>query len=350
MCLSPATKLPRQAFWACLCALAIAAFFAAPAARAAKLTLDNGDQISGEILGLQKQFLTLKSPLFGRVRIHWNRVIELQSDAGIRIELANGQQLQGQLLLKPDGRVVVTPTQPSPEVHMMRSDLARLNPPVIDPSVQYSGRATLGGTFNRGNSNDEMLNLDAELVARTPDKRYVINLAFNEARTAGFTTSSGRLMTAQHDIFLSQKNYVFVNARVQSDVLADLTLRTSLGTGYGRQIVEDDQTKLSTEAGLNYVIENYEIAPDRSYPALSLALKFEQKFFDNSMVFFNNAHLTGGRHESTSTLVTNKLGIRVPIADGLNLTTQFNMAYDSSPPAGIKPTDSSLIFGVGYVY
>jgi putative salt-induced outer membrane protein YdiY len=83
---------------------------------------------------------------------------------------------------------------------------------------------------------------------------------------------------------------------------------------------------------------------------MSLALNYEHKFFDNSLVFFNNTHMTGGYHESASTLVTNKLGIRVPIVNGLNLTTQFNVAYDSSPPQGIKPTDSSLIFGVGYVF
>jgi putative salt-induced outer membrane protein YdiY len=195
-----------------------------------------------------------------------------------------------------------------------------------------------------------MLNLDAELVARTPDKRYVINMEVNEARAFGFTTGSRRLLAAQHDIFLSQKNYVFVNARAQSDVLADLTMRTSLGSGYGRQIIENEQTKLSTEVGLSYVSEKYEIDSDRSYPALSLALNYEHKFFDNSLVFFNNTHLTGGHHESASTLVTNKLGIRVPIANGLNLTTQLNVAYDSSPPTGIKPTDSSLIFGVGYVF
>ena len=245
---------------------------------------------------------------------------------------------------------VVVQGQSNPEVHIMRSDLARLNPPVIDPSVKYSGRATLGGTFNQGNSSDEMLNLDAELVARTPDKRYAINMAVNEARAFGFTTASRRLLTAQHDIFLSQKNYVFVNARAQSDVLADLNMRTSLGTGYGRQIIENTATKLSAEVGVSYVSEKYEIAPDRSYPALSLALNYEHKFFNNALVFFNNTHLTGSRHESASTLVTNKLGFRLPIANGLNLTTQFNLAYDSSPPTGIKPTDSSLIFGVGYVF
>ena len=348
MCLRFRTKFLHTG--AMIRALGIVVIFLAPVAHAAKLTLGNGDQISGEIIGLQDQLLTLKSPLFGRVKIPWSKVAELRSDDGIRIELADGTQLQGQLVLQPDGRVLVAPKQPSPVVQMMRSDLVRLNPPVIDPAVKYSGRATLGGTFNQGNSTDEMLNLDAELVARTPDKRYVVNMAANEARAFGFTTASRRLLSAQHDIFLSQKNYVFVNARAQSDVLANLSMRTSLGTGYGRQIIENEQTKLSAEVGLSYVSEKYEIAPDRSYPALSLALNYEQKFFDNSLVFFNNTHLTGSNHESASTLVTNKLGIRVPIANGLNLTMQFNVAYDSSPPPGIKPTDSSLIFGIGYIF
>jgi putative salt-induced outer membrane protein YdiY len=330
--------------------LAMVTIFVAPMAQAAKLTLDNGDQISGEIVSLQGQLLTLKSPLFGTVKIPWGKVVELRSDRGVRIELADGTQLKGQLLLQPDGRVVVAPTQPNPDVYIMRSDLALLNPPVVDPSVKYSGRATLGGTFNQGNSTDEMLNLDAELVARTPDKRYAINMAVNEARAFGFTTASRRLLTAQHDIFLSQKNYVFVNARAQSDVLADLTMRTSLGTGYGRQIIENTATKLSAEVGLSYVSENYEIALDRTYPALSLALNYEQKFLNNTLVFFNNTHLTGSRHESAGTLATNKVGFRIPIANGLNLSTQFNLAYDSSPPIGIKSTDSSLIFGVGYVF
>jgi putative salt-induced outer membrane protein YdiY len=294
--------------------LAVVAMLVAPLAHAAKLTLDNGDQISGEVVGQQDQWLVFKSPLLGRLKIPLKQVVELRSDEGVQLELALPNQ------------------------------------PVIDLSVKYSGHATLGGTFNRGNANDELLNLDAELVARTPDKRYAINLEINEARALGVVTSSRRRLAAQHDIFLSPQNYVFVNARARSDVLADLNLRTTLGSGYGRQIMENEQTKLSAEVGVSYIREDYEIAPERSYPALSLGLNYEQKFFDNALVFFNNTHLTSGYHESASTLVTNKLGIRVPIANGLNLTTQFNMAYDSSPPHGIKPTDSSLIFGVGYVF
>jgi putative salt-induced outer membrane protein YdiY len=297
-----------------LSVVAITAVFAASLGHAAKLTLDNGDQISGELVGQQDQMLIFQSPLLGRVKVPLDKVVELRSDDGVWLALM-------------------------PPVA-----------PVIDLSVKYSGHATLGGTFNRGNSKDEMLNLDAELVARTPDKRYAVNMLVNEAKAWGITTSSRRLLTAQHDIFLSPKNYVFVNARARSDVLADLDLRTTLGTGYGRQILETEMAKLSTEVGISYVSEKYNIAPDRSYPALSLALNFDQKLFDKALVFFNKTHLTAGRHESASTLVTNKLGFRLPIANGLNLTTQFNLAYDSAPPMGIKPTDSSLIFGVGYVF
>ena len=294
--------------------LAAAAMLLAPLAQAAKLTLANGDQISGEVVSQQEQWLVFKSPLLGRLKIPLKQVVELRSDEDVQLELALPNQ------------------------------------PVIDLSVKYSGHATLGGTFNRGNASDEMLNLDAELVARTPDKRYAINLEINQARALGVATSSRRRLAAQHDIFLSPLNYVFVNARARSDVLADLNLRTTLGSGYGRQIMESEQTKLSAEVGVSYIREDYEIAPERRYSALSLGLNYEQKFFDNALVFFNNTHLTSGRHESASTLVTNKLGIRVPIANGLNLTTQFNVAYDSSPPHGIKSTDSSLIFGVGYVF
>ena len=131
------------------CTFAVAVMLVAPLAQAAKLTLANGDQISGEVVGQQGQLLILKSPLFGRLKIPLSQVVELRSDEGVQLELALPNQ------------------------------------PVIDLSVKYSGHATLGGTLNRGNSSDEMLNLDAELVARTPDKRYAVNMEFNEARALG---------------------------------------------------------------------------------------------------------------------------------------------------------------------
>jgi len=321
-----------------------------PAAHAAKAKLSNGDQISGEIVELKDQVLKMKSPVYGEVKIPWAQVAELNADDGVRIQLADGTQLKGQLVLQPNGQVVVAQGGTEPARQLVRADVALLNPPVMDAATKYSGHATVGGIFNRGNSRDDALNVDAELVARAPTNRYTLNAEAHEAKSTGVTTTSNRMLSGQYDKFLTQKDYLFVNAKAQADKQADLTLRSTLGAGYGRQIFETDVKKLSTEAGISYVNENYDIAPNKSFPALSLGLNYEQKFFDNRLVLFNKTDVSVSLSNTQDTLLKNKFGFRVPIANGLNLSTQLNLAYDHSPPLGVKKTDTSLVVGVGYAF
>ena len=336
-----------------ICQIAVAATLALSAAsgvHAAKLTLANGDQISGEIIRLKDQTLNLKSPLFGEIKIPWAQVRDLRSDEGVRIELADGTQLKGTLVLQPDGQVTVAAGPEQPARSLSRSDVALLNPPLPDLATHYSGHATVGGTFNRGNSRDDALNVDAELVARGPAHRYTIEAEAHEAKSDNVSTTSNRLLAGQYDKFLTQKDYLFVNAKGQVDRQADLTLRSQVGAGYGRQFYETDITKLSAEAGLSYVNENYKLAPNKSFPALSLGLNYEQKLWDNRLVLFNKTEMSMSLSNTDDTLVKNKLGFRVPIANGLNLSTQLNLAYDHSPPQGVKRTDTSLVVGVGYSF
>lgn len=329
--------------------LTVAAGCAPSLARAAQLTLDNGDQISGEIVHLENQSLTFHSPLFGEVRIPWARVAELKSDGGVRIQLADGTRLAGSLVLQRDGRIVIDDERGAAR-HLTRSDVAILNPPVVDQDVKYSGQATLGGTVNRGNSRDESLNLDGKLVARASESRYTANLEANEARSAGVTTISKRLLSIQYDAFLTDRNYLFVSAQAQSDARADLDRRASLSAGYGHQFYETDRSKLSAQTGVTHVNENHDVAPDGSFSALSLAVNYEQKFFSRKLVLFNTMDASIGIEKTSDTLVKNKLGLRVPIANGLNFSTQLNAAHDRSPPPGIQKTDTTLIFGLGYAF
>lgn len=326
------------------------ACLAAPLALAAQLVLDNGDRITGDIVQLKDQSLTIRSPLFGEVKIPWRQVVTLTSDEGLRIRLVDGTHLAGQLVLQADDGVVIAQDQRAAGRAFTRADIAQLNPPVANRPVEYSGHATLGGTFNRGNSNDELLNIDAGLVARMPDSRYTLGMQLNEAQSRDVTTTSRRQLSAQYDAFLSPKHYAFLNARAQTDAQADLDLRTSVGAGYGRQFIETELSKLSAEVGLNFVRENYHIAPDRAFPAMTLGLNIERKLRASQVVFFNTTNLSISLEDSSDALLGNKIGFRVPIANGLNLSTQLNVAHDQSPPVGVKKTDSSLVLGVGYVF
>jgi putative salt-induced outer membrane protein YdiY len=333
-----------------VCAVAALAVVSAASAQAAKLTLANGDQVSGEIIRLKDQTLNLKSPLFGEVKIPWAQVRELRSDDGVRIQLADGSQLKGTLVLQPDGQVTVAEGPEQPARTLARNDVAMLNPPVQDNSTKYSGHATVGGTFNRGNSRDDAVNIDAELVARAPTNRYTLNAESHEAKSSGLTTTSNRMLAGQYDKFLNDKDYLFANLKAQTDKQADLNLRSTVGAGYGRQFVENELTKLSAETGLSYVNENYDLAPNKSFPAATFGLKYEQKLFDSKLVLFNQTDVTVSLSNTQDALLKNKFGFRVPIANGLNLSTQLNLAYDKSPPPGVKRTDTSLVVGVGYAF
>jgi len=54
------------------------------------VTLNNGDQITGELHQLNNGVLTFKSGVFGEVKIPWGNVAKLVSDDGIRVQLDNG--------------------------------------------------------------------------------------------------------------------------------------------------------------------------------------------------------------------------------------------------------------------
>lgn len=317
---------------------------------AAVVTLNNGDQITGELHQLNDGVLTFKSGVFGEVKIPWGNVAKLVSDDGVRVQLDNGAMVTGKVSVDESGKVALEQTDTPQTQTLARQDIAALNPPVVDDSTKYSGKFDLGGAFNRGNSHDDQLHTNGEFVARNPDDRYTINWELNEATSAGIATTSNRRLLGQYDVFLDPKNYLFVNAKAERDELADLNLRSGAGLGYGRQLVDTDVTKLSSEVSVNYIKEDYNVSEDRSFPTLGFGFKYEQKFWDKKLVYFNNFNADANLSDTSDLLLRNRMGIRIPIAAGLNLSTQFNIDYDNEPAIDKKKMDTALIFSVGYAF
>lgn len=318
------------------------------AVQAATVVLENGDRMTGEIVDLSDNILTFKSPLFGKVELPWRKVVELKADEGVTVQLKDGSTVKGKVSLSPQEGLVIDQGDLGRSKALKKTDVALFNPPVPDHSVKYGARANLGGVFNRGNSEDDALNFDAELIARTPNSRYTVAAEVNEAESSGVTTTSNRYLLTQYDAFLSEKDYLFVSAKGEQDKLADLNLRSTLGAGYGYQFIETDRVKLSMEYGLAYINEDYVVAPDESYPSLSLGLDYERKFWNKRLVFFNNNDLSVSLENTADALFKTKVGLRVPIVENVNVATQLNVDYDNMPPPGVKNADTSLIFSVGY--
>ena len=331
----------------CLAFACLLVFCLPNTSHASKIILKNGDQISGELIRLTEQTLVFKSNSFGELRIPWLEVQQLDTDQTVALQLSDGKQLKGKLRLTEDNQLLVQHDDEN-FTQGVRQDLLAINPPEKILSTKYTGRAYFGGTFIRGNSQEDQLNLDAEWVARNPQNRYTVALEVNEAQSAGIKTISTRRFLTQYDAFLNKKDYLFANARAEGDDQADLRLRTGLGLGYGRQLIESEKINLSAEAGVNYVKEDYFLSVDQTFPTLSLGLKYDRKLFNLGLVFFNNISADVNLENPQDALLKSRLGLRVPVAQGLNVSTQLNIDYDNEPAVGNTKTDATMLFSVGY--
>ena len=60
--------------------------------------LSNGDRVTGEIKGLDRSQLTVRTLDLGTVQVRWQRVVRLNSNRTLEIELTGGRRLQGSLV------------------------------------------------------------------------------------------------------------------------------------------------------------------------------------------------------------------------------------------------------------
>ncbi|GGI20726.1 DUF481 domain-containing protein [Oxalicibacterium faecigallinarum] len=342
---STSARLKRRTSALCLLATTT---LAALSTHAATVTLNNGDQISGTLKQLTGDTVIFESAVFGEIKIPFKEVSKLTTDEDVRVQLSDGTALKGKVAMQDDGAVQIAEQPTEAPLTVPRQQVAAFNPPIIDESMKYTGRLDLGGAMNRGNSTDEKLNINGEFVARDIKNRYTLGWEFNEASSAQVTTTSNRRLLGKYDRFLNEKDYIFFSVKGETDKMAALDLRSSVGTGYGRQFIETPETKFSGEVGVNYIKERYATAPDESFPTLSLGMKYDRKFWEDKLVFFEYLSIDASLEDASDTLLRNRIGFRVPIAKGLNLSTQFNLDYDNQPVPGKKKSDRAFIVSIGY--
>ncbi len=321
---------------------------AAGAVWADTVVLVNGDRLSGRVVSLDAGKLVFATAYAGEVKLPWNQLRSLESDASVRVQLADGSLLNGRLLAAPDGQARIKVSDLVETAPIPMAQVTALNPPTDRDKVKLSGHANLGGTFSRGNTEEDTLHASAEMVARTPSNRYTVGGEVNEASKQGATTTSNWRLNMKYDHFFKDKRYLYTVGLFESDRQADLNLRTSLGFGAGWQVFEEARRNLSLEGGLSVVNEDYKVAPDQSFPSLRAALKYDQLLWDDRVKFFHASELLASVENSSDYLVKTRTGVRIPVSKALNFSTQVNLDYDALPAPGKDSTDTALIFSVGY--
>jgi hypothetical protein len=292
-------------------------------ALADEVILANGDRLSGELKTRSGEHLILRTEYAGEISI---RLADVQSVS----------------LIDSEGNIhSFGPHQ-----------LATLDPEPYKRSgaVAYSGRALLSAAYTRGNTSSDELHADGELAARARKYRYQISGRVDRRSDALEGESSAWLAGASYDRFFDERHFVYARGSLEHDRAKDIDLRSAAGAGYGVQLIETAAAKLSLRGGLDYVdVDRFE-GPSEEYPAFGWGAKASVTPWGPRVELFHEQEGFWNLEDTDVVVLRTKTGMRMPVVERLHATAQLNLDWERRPAPGRVSTDSTLLFGVDYVF
>ena len=322
--------------------------------------MKNGDRLTGTVVKVEADALTLKSDLAGVVKIPFASIANVDSGQPLSLILKDGQTIVGSLKADADRYTVTTADAGTVEtskekIAAIRSEdeqtryLARLdrftNPRLTD---LWTGFFDAGYAATRGNAETNTFNLSANAVrSTTRDKISLYFLSINtnaRIRNVKSTTANAVRGGGRYSINVSKKAFAFGLSDLEFDEFQKLDLRFVLGGGGGYHVVQNKRTAFDLFTGANLNKEFFSTGLRRTSTELILGNELSHKLNANMllterMVFYPNLSNSGNyRVNFDAGLVTN-------INKWLGWNVGFSNRYLSNPVLGNKTND--LLFTTG---
>ena len=312
-------------------------------AAADEILLTNGDRFTGTVVSLGGGTLVVDTT-YGQVKIPWASVAGVVITDPVIVTMAGATTPPAEVRIAAGdaaGRVTLNPGGP-----IELAQIAALARPM--PAVTMTGGANAGFITTGGNTDVNSLRLDGDVAIRQLANRYTASAAVNRAKDAGRETAENWNVGLNYDRFLTTRLFASANAIFTNDRFRDLDLRTALGVGLGYQVFDTARVKLTANAGLGWVNENFDVAEDDSYTALREAVSLDIFLVPDRMQFFHQHDGYFGVTGDDNLFVRMKNGVRLGLFGGLVTTAQVDLDYDRSPAPGRENTDRTFALTFGY--
>lgn len=353
------------------CVLFGAAIFSmASVAQADQLVLKNGDVLTGKVLHKSGDVLTFGTSYAGTLKVRWAAVLSVTTDGPVKVMLDDSSFHDATMTEAGEGVVGLEVAEKAPgvvdengtetgakaseaETMVAERDLREvlyINPTPEESGKGYrlTGRASFAFSKARGNTENEQLHGDAEMVMRSKMYRYVLGGEAIRASDDGDVSASSARLYTNYDWFFRPKMFVYAKGSLERDRFKDIDLRSVIGGGYGYQWIETDATKLAARGGLDYVnIDHYD-ADYEQFTAFGWNVDFTHRLFFAPMELFHNQDGYRGLNSQGSIVLKTRTGVRVPLSYGFNATAQLNVDWENDPAPGREETDKTILFGLGY--
>lgn len=331
--------------------LAAAALFAAGAVAQDKITLTNGDVLTGTIKSMADGKVVINSPALGDVTVPLDKVGDMTTAAQVKLETKTGDMLQRRLLgieggnLKMEGATTALPL----------ADLGQINPPE-KKEPQWTGSLKVNGLYATGNTDRKAGGLALDASRRSEADRISFDAAWDYGQDKDQNTRQWTLTQRRtggglkYDYFLTKRWYALATARVLGDTLAQLDLRFTSGAGLGYTWIEDSTTTFVTEAGLSYLNENYRTAdPSVDYVAIRAAYKLTHELSKTSRIV-HGIEAFPSTETSDDIYLQSKSELVTSLTESMLASISHVFDYDNTPATGQERGDHRVLLSIGWSF
>ena len=328
-----------------------------------KVTLTNGDVLTGKITSMADGKVTIKSPLLNDIVVPIVDVKDLVTNESVTLKTKSGDLWQRRIVGIEGGSLRLEGGDTS---SLALDNLGMINPPA-HKAPTWTGSLSFTGTNTTGNTDTRAAGLSFDASQRTDSYRLSVDAAWSYAENKDLSnsapnrSSNGYIITQRrvggglkYDHYLSEKSYALVTARVLGDTIANLELRFTSGAGIGYTVIDDGKALLLVEVGLSYLSESYRnfVAPNPSstdYLAARIAYRYERPLSeDTKLVHRAEAYpsLEGG--DDFYCQVTTEL--TTSLTESMIASLTHVLDYDNTPAAGFKRADNRVVLSVGWSF
>jgi putative salt-induced outer membrane protein YdiY len=316
-------------------------------ARGDEVKMHNGDRISGTILGMEAEVLTIKTSYAGELTIEQEAIAAVKTDSSVELMLSDDTSTTGIIFTSEEGKLGIRREDGAEVLTFGLEEVEAIN---AGPPVRLTCRINVGADVTKGNTETENYHLDGELMARTRKQRYSLWAEYDQAYESDVKSEDKSFWRGSYDYFIAEQWFLWLDASFEADEFKDLTLRSAGGVGPGYQLFETSLKNLSAEAGLGYINEEYEGDDDQDYAISRCAVNYDQWFLDKTIQLFHRDEVFLSLEDTGDYIIRTRTGLRLRLVKGINATFQYNWEYDNAVPPDEEETDQRYLVTVGYEY
>lgn len=231
---------------------------------------------------------------------------------------------------------------------------ALVPPDYQEPPSDFTAEIGAGLVLNTGNTQSSSFNGKTELVYDTLQTKQAAKFKANFASDDEKTTAEKYEVNLQSNYKLggSNKGYILGLTDFTSDRFGSYTRIWTLSTGYGFNIIDSHETKLTLEVGPGYrynlpLETETEPMPEAEKDVIiRTTIKFKQKLQEYTSL---NTHIIAETGQNNNTL-TLDINYKNTLFQDWTFNIGINVKYTDVVPEGSKQTDTTTTFTLLYTF